>query len=376
VALLLADSLPAPPAHLKSPFRFSFHYDANARELFVRKQRAEDAGEFVLVLAHALAHVGANQWDARLPAFQKELFAIQRVLCRDLFATRSGAPAAVQNASDKQGGARTPKQVAARVKREESEEDEESAGEEKEGLKRSEAKERREEQRMQGAAQAPAKPQQQDAAIEAERRRRQEAVANVSKLASLGDVLDARAAPTGVSSDRGTELTAPHRLMTRMDFYSNFTHNAALRAHLQELEGEAHAQDFRAEFARSAEQGWDYMMGAGAVLQGAGGGGEEAELKGLHTLCDSLTGELLEVVDKMVQVNARIAEEQQRVPQGGAPAEEKRGADELGYEGPGYDKLALLRVQLGKLESERKALGRRLHSVQEEIQRRERAQPL
>ena len=57
VTLLLANQVPAQPHLAQNTYRNSFHYDTNNRILYVRASRLENVGQFVLVLAHTLAHV-------------------------------------------------------------------------------------------------------------------------------------------------------------------------------------------------------------------------------------------------------------------------------------------------------------------------------
>lgn len=72
VTLRLAASLPA-SQHPQTAYRNSFLYDAERNSLWIRRQRLENVGEFVLVLLHCLAHVSTSAtsgvWDDRDPAF-------------------------------------------------------------------------------------------------------------------------------------------------------------------------------------------------------------------------------------------------------------------------------------------------------------------
>jgi hypothetical protein len=105
VRLLLATSLPRNP-HQSVAYRNSFHYTAHDHTLFIRRERLEEVGEFVLVLLHSLAHVAAAEkagdagWDDASPAFAKELHAMLRVVCADLFFSRTQKPLAAAGNED------------------------------------------------------------------------------------------------------------------------------------------------------------------------------------------------------------------------------------------------------------------------------------
>ena len=89
VTLLLADKLP-PNKHLqRNAYRNSFFYDANNRILYVRAERMDNVGEFVLVLVHCLSHIAAGDLrDDSHPGFLKEFHHALAVLCDDLFFAR------------------------------------------------------------------------------------------------------------------------------------------------------------------------------------------------------------------------------------------------------------------------------------------------
>ena len=60
VTILLANKVPAQDQLTRNTYRNSFHYDANNRILYVRAARLENVGQFVLVLAHTLAHINVG----------------------------------------------------------------------------------------------------------------------------------------------------------------------------------------------------------------------------------------------------------------------------------------------------------------------------
>ena len=89
VTLLLADKLPPNPQLAGNAYRNSFYFDSNNRILYMRKERLENVGEFVLVLIHCLAHLKAeNLRDDTEPSFVKEFHRGLAIVCDDLFFAR------------------------------------------------------------------------------------------------------------------------------------------------------------------------------------------------------------------------------------------------------------------------------------------------
>jgi len=112
VHMLIASSLPPNP-HKQTAFHNSFSFDAQHNILFLRKERLEDVGEFLLVLCHCLAHIstsaraahaglhpsapaamapaGASSvgviegWDDRNPAFVEVFHRCLKFICADIF---------------------------------------------------------------------------------------------------------------------------------------------------------------------------------------------------------------------------------------------------------------------------------------------------
>lgn len=89
VSLLIADKIPPNNHFHHNTFRNSFAYDARNRILYVRIQRLDNVGEFVLVLVHTLSHITAgtfeNDWDH---VFVKEFYRSLSVCCNDLFLSK------------------------------------------------------------------------------------------------------------------------------------------------------------------------------------------------------------------------------------------------------------------------------------------------
>jgi len=219
VSLLLADALPSNP-HTKTAFRNSFYYDPEQRVLFVRRERLQDVGDFMLLLLHTLAHIGSDQWDDRHIQFVSHFYKCLRVVCAELFWNRAGnAVSSVQKIEAPQSAI--------------------------------------------GAA----------GTLDAESKASavNDVESNASKITKPNRSSTSRAVDEMVeltsASAGGSDVFAPHRLMHRLEQYSAFTHSAELSKHLLELEAAAGERDFQSEFKRSAEHGWDLMMGSGAILQ-------------------------------------------------------------------------------------------------------------
>ena len=89
VTLLLAEKIPT-NAHLPhNAYRNSFAYDKKSRIVYIRRQRLDNVGEFVLVLAHTLAHIKVNDLrDDTNPQFLREFYRCLAVCCDDLFFSR------------------------------------------------------------------------------------------------------------------------------------------------------------------------------------------------------------------------------------------------------------------------------------------------
>lgn len=89
VTLLLAEKLPPNPQLARNAYRNSFYFDPNNRILYMRSERLEMVGEFVLVLIHCLAHLKVQDLrDDTDPSFVKEFHRCLAIVCDDLFFAR------------------------------------------------------------------------------------------------------------------------------------------------------------------------------------------------------------------------------------------------------------------------------------------------
>lgn len=89
VTLLLATKLPPNTYLERNAYRNSFFYDANNRILYIRNERMDNVGEFVVVIVHCLAHIAAGDLrDDSNPVFLKEFHHGLAVMCDDLFFSR------------------------------------------------------------------------------------------------------------------------------------------------------------------------------------------------------------------------------------------------------------------------------------------------
>lgn len=89
VTLLLAEKLPPNPQLARNAYRNSFYFDPNNRILYMRSERLETVGEFLLVLIHCLAHLKVQDLrDDTDPSFVKEFHRCLAIVCDDLFFAR------------------------------------------------------------------------------------------------------------------------------------------------------------------------------------------------------------------------------------------------------------------------------------------------
>ncbi|XP_070551209.1 uncharacterized protein [Ptychodera flava] len=89
VTLLLASNLP-PNNYDRNMFRNSFFYQHAQNILFVRQERLESVGEFIMVVLHCIAHIKVGDLtDDRNPLFLREFFKLMNIVCQDMFFSRS-----------------------------------------------------------------------------------------------------------------------------------------------------------------------------------------------------------------------------------------------------------------------------------------------
>ena len=94
VNVLLASMLPAPQPQLQNmyshnAFRNSAYFDQLSCTLFIRQERLQSLGDFVLILVHSVAHIAAHSMENDgEPAFVRQFHRALRVCCEDLFMSR------------------------------------------------------------------------------------------------------------------------------------------------------------------------------------------------------------------------------------------------------------------------------------------------
>eukprot|EP00697_Spironema_sp_BW2_P015083 gnl/Spiro4/5815_TR2967_c0_g2_i1.p1 gnl/Spiro4/5815_TR2967_c0_g2~~gnl/Spiro4/5815_TR2967_c0_g2_i1.p1 ORF type:complete len:1022 (+),score=471.90 gnl/Spiro4/5815_TR2967_c0_g2_i1:174-3239(+) len=94
VNVLCLPDLP-PNDYTRNAFRNSYVYDVRSRTLFMRQERLEDAGEFVLVLIHALAHIHSmdtdkgDMKDDTRHSFLRSFHMLLKIVCEELFLART-----------------------------------------------------------------------------------------------------------------------------------------------------------------------------------------------------------------------------------------------------------------------------------------------
>jgi len=97
--LLLATDLPPNPFQTAYKNSFWYQHSANpvpdhpeegdAHTLFIRRERLQDVGEFILVLVHTSAHIISRHWEDRHPKFLELFHKLLQFCCADLFLSRS-----------------------------------------------------------------------------------------------------------------------------------------------------------------------------------------------------------------------------------------------------------------------------------------------
>jgi len=71
-------------------FRRSYRYDENKNQLFVRKERLEEPGAFLMVVLHAMAHIKVNAMEHdQAPEFVGAFYAGLKSVCIQLAKARS-----------------------------------------------------------------------------------------------------------------------------------------------------------------------------------------------------------------------------------------------------------------------------------------------
>lgn len=99
INILLAEKLPPNTQMTKNAYRNSFFFDANNMILYMRRDRLESVGEFVLVLIHTMSHIKCeNMIDDSDAMFVKEFYKSISVVCNDLFFARYKRSSALSSA--------------------------------------------------------------------------------------------------------------------------------------------------------------------------------------------------------------------------------------------------------------------------------------
>jgi len=97
--VLLASELPVNPFQTAYKNSFWYHHSTSPvpdhpdegedHNLFIRRDRLKNVGEFILVLVHTTAHILSKQWEDRHPRFLQLFHKLLQFCCADLFITRS-----------------------------------------------------------------------------------------------------------------------------------------------------------------------------------------------------------------------------------------------------------------------------------------------
>ncbi|KAH3750553.1 hypothetical protein DPMN_185080 [Dreissena polymorpha] len=87
--LLLASNLP-PNNYERNAFRNSIYYEHARNILFVRKERIDSIGEFVVLILHSMAHVKCGEMtDDGNAQFLRVFYKCLKVVCQDMFFSRT-----------------------------------------------------------------------------------------------------------------------------------------------------------------------------------------------------------------------------------------------------------------------------------------------
>lgn len=87
VQLLPADALPEPPKDRHNAYGNSYYYLPAKRRLFVRRQRFDNSGSFMMAVIHAIAHIKADPetFSDANPMFVQEYYRTLEVCGQEMF---------------------------------------------------------------------------------------------------------------------------------------------------------------------------------------------------------------------------------------------------------------------------------------------------
>lgn len=92
VNLLLASELP-PNDYTKNAFRNSFFYEHARKMLYIRQERMDSVGDFVVLLVHCLAHIKVGDLtDDGNVLFLRSFYKGLKVCCQEMFFSRTRTP--------------------------------------------------------------------------------------------------------------------------------------------------------------------------------------------------------------------------------------------------------------------------------------------
>lgn len=89
ITLLIADKIPPNHAYHHNSFRNSFSFDSRNKIMYVRLERLENVGTFLLVLIHTLAHIKTGSFENDTEhSFTREFYHALSLICNDLFLSK------------------------------------------------------------------------------------------------------------------------------------------------------------------------------------------------------------------------------------------------------------------------------------------------
>ncbi len=89
ITLLIADKIPPNHAYHHNSFRHSFSYDSRNKIMYIRLERLENIGSFLLVLVHTLTHIKTGSFESDTEhTFIREFYRALSLICNDLFLSK------------------------------------------------------------------------------------------------------------------------------------------------------------------------------------------------------------------------------------------------------------------------------------------------
>lgn len=89
ITLLIADKIPPNHSYHHNTFRNSFWFDSHNKIVYIRFDRLENVGTFLLVLVHTLAHIKTGSFETDTGHnFIRDFYHALSIICNDLFLSK------------------------------------------------------------------------------------------------------------------------------------------------------------------------------------------------------------------------------------------------------------------------------------------------